>query len=118
MNVSATGIPVVWTNARNARLACVRIAPLPARITGFRRPRMISVARWSSSRARLGLNRGVARQRRCVERAAHHVLGQLEMGGSGLLGLRYLERLAYHLGHDLRARNPCIPLYDRPHDAD
>ncbi len=49
MNVSATGIPVVCTNARSARLAWVRIAPLPARIIGFDAPRMISVARCSSS---------------------------------------------------------------------
>ena len=48
MNVSATGIPVVWTNARNARLAWVRIAPLPARMIGFSAARMISVARSSS----------------------------------------------------------------------
>ena len=48
MNVSATGIPVVCTNARSARLAWVRMAPLPARMIGFSAAMMTSVARWSS----------------------------------------------------------------------
>ncbi len=48
MNVSATGIPVVCTNARSARLAWVRIAPLPARMTGRSAAMITSVARWSS----------------------------------------------------------------------
>ena len=38
--------------------------------------------------------------------------------GAGLLGLGDLERLAHDLGHDLRARNACVPLNDRAHDAD
>src|SRR5579875_23502 len=48
MNVSATGMPVVCTKARRARLAWVRIAPLPARMTGCSAAMMISVARCSS----------------------------------------------------------------------
>ena len=48
MNVSATGIPVVCTNARSARLACVRIAPLPARMIGRSADMIRSVARCSS----------------------------------------------------------------------
>ena len=48
MNVSATGIPVVWTNARSARLAWARIAPLPASAIGFSAASISSAARWSS----------------------------------------------------------------------
>ena len=48
MNVSATGMPVVCTKARSARLARPRIAPLPARMIGRSAPMMISVASCSS----------------------------------------------------------------------
>ena len=43
---------------------------------------------------------------RGVERARHHVLGQLEVGGARLLGLGHLERLAHDLGDDLRGSKP------------
>ena len=48
MNVSATGIPVVWVKARSARLAWARIAPLPASAIGFSAASISSAARWSS----------------------------------------------------------------------
>jgi len=44
MNVSATGIPVAWTNCRSARAACARIAPLPASAIGRSADAMISAA--------------------------------------------------------------------------
>ena len=48
MNVSATGIPVLCTNARRARPAWPRIAPLPASAIGFSAASIMSAARWSS----------------------------------------------------------------------
>ena len=66
----------------------------------------------------LGLDRVVAGERFGVERARHHVLGELEVGRAGLLGLRDLERLANHLGHDLRAGDARVPLDDRAQDPE
>ena len=63
MKVSATGIPVVWTKARRARLARARIAPLPARVIGLSAPMINSVADCSSRVPRLGAHRRVAGQR-------------------------------------------------------
>ena len=68
--------------------------------------------------ARLWLDGGGVAQRRGIQGKRHHVLGQLEVGGSGLLGLCDLERLADDLGDDLGARDPGVPLDDRAQDAD
>ena len=48
MNVSATGIPVVWTKARSARLAWARMAPLPTSAIGLVALSISSAARSSS----------------------------------------------------------------------
>jgi hypothetical protein len=68
--------------------------------------------------ARLGLDRRAAGQRRRVQWAHHHVLGQFQVGGAGLLGLGHLKGLANHFGNDFGAGNPCIPLHDRAHDPE
>jgi hypothetical protein len=61
----------------------------------------------------------VARERDEVVRLrGHDVLGQLEVGGARLLGLRDLERLADDLGHDVRRVDPRVPLRDRRHHRD
>ena len=66
----------------------------------------------------LGLDRAPAGQRRGVDLGGHDVLGQLEVGGAGLLGLCHLEGLAHDLGDDLGARHARVPLGDRPEELD
>jgi hypothetical protein len=68
--------------------------------------------------AGLGLDRLPPGQRRGVERAGHHVLGQLEVRRARLLGLGHLERLADDLRYDLRAGYARVPLDDGAQDAD
>ena len=115
MNVSATGMPVARTNSRSAGVAPPRITPLPASATGLSAPRIRSAA-FSSSRAwGSGCDGLAARQRRRVDLRRHHVLGQLDVGRAGLLGLGHLERLAHDLGDDVRVVEARVPLRDRPH---
>ncbi len=68
--------------------------------------------------AGLGLDRAPPRQRLGLELGGHDVLGQLQVGGAGLLGLGHLERLADDLGDDLRAGDARVPLRDRPEELD
>jgi hypothetical protein len=59
----------------------------------------------------------LARQRLTVRLGGHHVLGELEVRGAGLLALGNLERLAHHLGNDVRVLHAGVPLRDRAHHA-
>ena len=79
---------------------------------------MISAARWSSRIPGSGWTGSRRGSGEASTRARHHVLGQLEVGGAGLLGFGDLERLADDLGNDLGARHPGIPLHDWAKDAD
>jgi hypothetical protein len=53
-----------------------------------------------------------------VDLAGHDVLGELEVRRAGLLGLGDLEGLADDLGHDVRTRDPRVPLRDRAEQLD
>ena len=77
---------------------------MPASTIGLMALRMRSAASSSSRGAGSGRRRGRrAGQRLGVDLRGHDVLGQLEVGGAGLLGLGDLERLAHDLGDDLAA---------------
>lgn len=84
-----------------------------ARASRRRRERSSALAQ-----PRLGLDRGVARQRSRVDRERHNVLGQLQVGGARLLRLGHRERLAHHLGNDFWTRHARVPLDDGTHDGD
>ena len=117
MKVSATGMPVARTNSRSAGVAPPRTTPLPASATGLTAPRIMSAALSSSRAWGSGARCSPARQRRGVDLGLHHVLGQLDVRGAGLLALGDLEGLAHHLGDDVRVGQPRVPLGDRPHHA-
>ena len=69
------------------------------------------------ARGGLGLNGFATRDGNRVEITRHHVLGQLDVRGTGLLRLRDLEGLADDLGDDVRVRDLGVPLGDRLHHA-
>ena len=118
MNVSATAMPVARQNSRRAGAPRARTTPLPARATGLIALRMRSAA-LSSSRAAGSGSTGRRRGSGAASTSrGHDVLGQLEVGGAGLLGLCHLEGLAHDLGDDLRARDARVPLGDRPEQLD
>jgi hypothetical protein len=72
------------------------------------------VARANSRNAGAAPTRATQRraggQRLGVDHRAHHVLGQLDVGRPGLLGLRDLERLAHDLRDDPRVGQARVPL--------
>ncbi len=111
-------MPVVCTNARRARAACPRIAPLPTSAIGILGGVDQLCGALELLAAGLGLDWLAARERGGVEGEGHHVFGQLEVGGARLLRFGHLECLPHHLGHDLWARDPGVPLNDRPENAD
>ena len=118
MNVSATGMPVARTNSRSAArrsAADHAVAGQRDRIDARRgrgRPPCSSSRAWGS-----GVRGLAARQRLGVDLGRHHVLGQLDVRGAGLLGLGDLEGLAHDLGDDRRVGQPRVPLGDRAHHA-
>ena len=59
----------------------------------------------------------MARERLRLQRRRHDVLGQLDVRGAGLLGLRDLKRLAYDLRDDRGVGDARVPLGDRPHEV-
>ncbi len=67
------------------------------------------------ARRRLGARLGAPAERLLVGLGRHHVLGQLEMRGAGLLAFGDVEGLAHHLRDDRRVRQPGVPLGDRAH---
>ena len=70
---------------------------------------------------RLDERRGAARHGRALDLGLHHVVGQLEVGGAGLLALGDGEGLAHRLRDDLRVVDARVPLRHRlhhPHDVD
>ena len=119
MNVSATPIPVARANSRSAAAAPTRATPLPASTTGLIAERITATAFSSSCADGSGLRMCGARgQRHGVDLRRHHVLGQLDVGRAGLLGLRDLERLADDLGDDVRGVQARVPLRHRLHNRD
>ena len=117
MKVSATGMPVARTNSRSAGAALARITPLPASATGWIAPRTGRPPAAARAPAGSGSTGAPARQRLAVDLGGHHVLGQLDVRGAGLLALGELERLAHDLGDDRRVRHARVPLGDRAHHA-
>ncbi len=118
MNVSATGIPSSEAKVRKRAGGVRAHGAVPGqrdrarcRADDLRRPPQLA-------HPGLGLDRRVAGEGDRVERARHHVLGQLQVRGARLLGLGDRERLADHLGYDFGARYPRVPLDDRAQDAD
>ncbi len=73
---------------------------------------------------RFGANRRVDGERgptiapEAGELGAHDVLGEFQMGRTGLLRLSHGEGLAHRFGDDGGVRDPCVPLGDGPHEAD
>src|SRR5881397_1160670 len=100
MNVCTTGMPWPRASARSSAEACPRMAPLPAKISGNDAASMRRAAVWSAEWSGDGLLLG-------------HVLGHLDVAGSGLFGLGQLERLADHLGYHRARLDACVPLCQR-----
>jgi len=103
-----TGMPSALGEVAERRVGPSARHAIPARMIGSRASEMIRAARsicCSSARSEKGLLRH-ERNRPAGASASGHVLGQVEVRGPRLLGLRHLGRPAHGLGHDARRRAP------------
>ena len=101
MKVSATGMPVARTNSRSAGVGAA------ADHAVARQRHRVDRAADQVGRLEQLARRGLRADGRCAAAAAvdlggHHVLGQLDVRGAGLLALGHLEGLAHDLGDDVR----------------
>ena len=118
MKVLTTPMPLSAASRLSWVEARLRMAPLPARISGLLAPMIVSTARatalWSAPGA-AGLDRRDRRARRLV---LGDVLRQLDQHRAGLLGLGDLEGLAHDLGDVVRLVHRLRPLGDGAEHGD